>query len=145
MLKSKTLAYLLTFTGVAAHGYMFWGAGEIVAAAGEQGAIFRSLYYLTIGPLVLASLLIYSITAEQGQSKAETGSENKSKKHAALYLIAALIGLSATLRAAYEIKNAKQMTGFNFNDNAKQRMEKHKTDLFEGRLKKYKRSNEDTQ
>ena len=139
MLKPKHLSFVLALIGIGAHVFMFWASDKIIATSGEQGAIFRGLYYLTIVPLIFSAMLIYSITV----SKETSG--NGKKKSAIIYLASALLGMSATLRAAYEIKEAKQLTGFNFNDNAKERLEQYKTDLFKGRLKKYKRSNEDTQ
>lgn len=119
--------------------YVLTVSGSVVADyETELGGSFRIMYYFMVAPMLATALLIYFVRAEEKKS-AEAQRSSK-----ILYLGAAVAALTLTLCAAYQIKEAKNTAGISFPASAKQRMEKYKTDMFKGRLKKFKDPNPDS-
>ncbi|MDB2447118.1 hypothetical protein N9W79_00680 [bacterium] len=138
MIKPKPLAYFMTAVGILGNAYVYYISPTVDANVGAAGSSFRSLYYFMIVPMFLTTGLIYAITKHEekhGRSKSD---------RVKIYLTSGLLALSLTVHAGYLIKEAKAAAGFSFPASAKEKMEKYKTDMFKGRLKKFKDPNPDT-
>jgi hypothetical protein len=137
-IKPKPVSYIMAATGLIGNIYVYLAGGDVVATPGEDGAIFRSLYYFMIFPMFLTTLLIYSITKHE-----EKHGRSKSYR-ARIYFVSTILALGLTLQSGWRIKDAKEKAGFSFPAAAKKKMERYKTDLFKGRLKKFKDPHPDT-
>lgn len=138
MMKPKPMSYVMGTVGLLGNIFIFAVASDIDATASGAGSYFNLMYYLMVGPMFLTTGLIYLIIEHEKQN-----GRSKSDR-AKIYLTATVLALSLTVHAAYRIKEAKEAAGMSFPSSAKERMEQYKTDLFKGRLKKFKDPNPDT-
>lgn len=91
--------------------------------------------------MLLTGGLVYFLNASKRLRRGTVKSMAKHEFYT--YLATAAVALSLTINAALHIRETKSEAGYNFSDEAKKRMERHKTDLFKGRLQNYKDPNPD--
>ena len=130
-MKPKPIALILFLVGFAGNAWVFINSGNFDLNEPGHFSTFNMLYYLMIVPIIITFVLIAAVT------KHEYRLVNSQFIRAKIYLISALFGLSLTLYSTWTIKTVKEDAGINFQSSAKERMEKYRTDLFKGRLKKF--------